>query len=245
MKKEVFLVIILMVSFSYVFAQNENNENVPTVKSEKFSTGMDVFTDIWMNVPDNITAKTINIGTNYYFTYNSPIGKSGKTPFSFAIGIGLGTHNFHSNALPKVDTNNISYFDKIPDSVTINGDIHKVNYKKNKISIAYFDIPMEFRYKSKSEFRAALGFKIGFLLSSHTKYKGDEYMDFNNDNQFDSYSVKMNKIPNIESMRYGIKAEVGYKWINVMGYYSLSSLFKDGKGPDTYPISVGLALRPF
>lgn len=239
--KRVIILLLCLTSTLFVFAQNESLNS----KKEMITTGMEVFTSIWQDVPTGISAKSINIGSNYFVTYNSTLGKEGKSPMSFAIGIGLGNENFNSNALVMTDSLKISYLDKIPDSVSIGDVLHKVNYKKSKLSMTYFDFPMELRYKSKNDFRMALGFKIGFLLSSHTKYKGDEYVDFNKNEIFESYTTKINKIRNLETMRYGASFQIGYKWVNLMGYYSLSKLFKKDKGPQMYPISVGISLRPF
>lgn len=88
---------------------------------------------------------------------------------------------------------------------------------------------------------AAIGFKLGYMVNGHSKWVGDDYID-NTSNEL-KFAVK--NIRNIEKFAYGPTLRVGYKWFNVNAYYSLSSVFVKGKGPDMYPISVGFILMPF
>jgi|GEM_PF-163451 len=229
------LLLILPVIFMSVHVFSQEYQS-PSKVTGKFSTGMDVFTDFWQGVPDSVSTKPLNLGTSFYVLYNNPIGKSN---FSFAFGLGITAHNLKSNSLIKVDTTgglSISKFYKIPSKV----DGNSIKYKRNKLTVAYLDIPMEFRYKTKNEMKFALGFKLGFLVGSHTKYKGD-----NLETGTESYKIKQSDIKNLENMSYGVTGQIGYKWINLVGCYSLSNLFKNDKGPDIYPISIGVALRPF
>ncbi|MBM3437128.1 MAG: PorT family protein, partial [Bacteroidetes bacterium] len=105
----------------------------------------------------------------------------------------------------------------------------------------YLDIPLEIRYKSKNDFRLAVGFKFGFLLRAHTKYKGDDYLADNPDDVV----YKKSKLSFLEKNRYGFTARIGYKWLNLWGYYQLSTLFQKDYGPEMYPVSVGITIIPF
>jgi hypothetical protein len=125
-----------------------------------------------------------------------------------------------------------TYFQPIPDSI---------DYKKTKLVVSYLDIPLEIRYKSKSDFRLAVGFKFGFLLRAHTKFKGNDYI---NDNS-GVVVYKLSKLSFLEKNRYGFTARIGYKWLNLWGYYQLSTLFQKEYGPEMFPISVGLTIIPF
>jgi hypothetical protein len=82
---------------------------------------------------------------------------------------------------------------------------------------------------------------MGFLIDSHTKYIGDDYIF----DGTDRIHVKFKDVRNIEKFRYGVTARFGWKFINLTGFYSLTGLFKKGKGPDLYPISVGISFMPF
>jgi hypothetical protein len=226
MKKTSFLFIL------FLFALQGFSQDIDESTRKKFSIVFDLFTDIWVKVPENVDARAINQGVNVLGLYDYRINQSN---FSFAFGAGLGSHNFFSDAFSELDTVGISHL------IKINTLYPGTDYKKNKISVTYIDIPLELRLRTIKEFRASVGFKFGFLVNSHTKYKGDDYIFDGND----QIQVKFKNVYNIEKVRYGITARVGWKFINFTGFYSLSGLFKKDKGPELYPISVGISLMPF
>lgn len=194
----------------------------------KFTIGLDIFSDIWQDLPETMDEQTINPGVNIYGSYNYMIGKSN---FSFSPGIGFGIHNLYSDTWPDLVNDSIAFI-KFNDTM---------DYKKSKLTATYFDIPVELRFKSKKDLRFAVGFKFGFLMKMQAKYKGEDFM--NNDDH--TVIIKQGRIKYAESNRYGFVARLGYKWFNLNGYYSLSSLFREDKGPEMYPISVGITIIPF
>lgn len=239
--KKIFIVIIGFLITTNCYAQNDE---MYEKRDNRDRIVLELFSDLWQDTPEDISVKGINFGSNVYIMYNFQFGKS---IFSFAAGLGIGINNFHSDARisNEIDTNMIAtgniIFVKIPKTVN-NKDI---DYKTNKLTLAYVDIPIEFRLKTESQFRTTLGFKAGYLINSHTKYYGDDYGNEYYSGIDEKIKVKYHKIKNIDLLRYGITAKIGYKWINLSVYYSLSNIFKDGKGPEMYPISVGLAFIPW
>jgi hypothetical protein len=221
------LIVLLSIVSLHSFSQVVNEET-----KRLFTFGLDVFTDIWQDIPKTVDPKTINPGVNVFGTYNFMFGNGGV---SFSPGLGIGVHNmFNSSFLCTND--NSSFFVPIADSLP-----SEYSYKKSKFTVTYLDIPLEIRYKSKSEFRVAIGFKFGFLIMGHSKYKGDDFLSQNQD----LVIYKKKKINYLENNRYGFTARIGYKWLNLYGYYQLSTLFQEGKGPEMYPISVGITIIPF
>jgi hypothetical protein len=218
------LIILLSTLTLHSFSQADDKNAI-----SQFSLGMDVFTDLWQDKPVSLKPKTLNQGVNIFGAYNFMLGNS---DFSFSPGIGIGVHNLYSESL-LVTTPDSVFFSEIPDSV---------DFKKAKLTNSYFDIPLEFRFKSKGEFRVAIGFKYGFLMKSQTKYKGDGEL-FNMEGS--KVIVKQGRFDHVENARYGFIGRIGYKWLNVYGYYQLSSLFEEGKGTTMYPISIGLTVIPF
>ena len=194
---------------------------------KNFGVKIDVFSDIWMETPTNINLKSINRGCDIYGMYDFPIKKSN---FSFAFGFGLGMHNMYSNAIAGV-YNDSTIFGIIPDSIS---------YKKSKISVTYLDLPIEFRIKTNNKFTFSAGFKIGYLINKHSKYKGKDLSGSNFD-----VTQKTTDVRNLESIRFGPTLRIGYDWFNISAYYSLSKFFVKDKGPEMYPISVGITFTPF
>jgi len=225
----------LFLLMTFIFFQLPGRTQVVSdITKNKISVGIGEFTDIWMNMPAGVKTRTINQGFTILGTYNIPFGKSN---FSFAIGLELTIHNMYGNFYV-YDSTDLTVFKKIPDSVS---------YKRSKLKVAYLEIPVEFRFKSKSKVTVALGFKGGILLASGTKYVGDgELFNYHyRVNQPEKTKIKLSGIKNLEQFSYGPTIRIGYSWINVNASYMLSTIFKQGKGPEMYPLSVGIVLMPF
>ena len=221
--------------FALVAIAVQAQDNKKEKDKQQFKTRIDLFTDVWQDVPDAFNGKSLNRGINIYSMYERPVK---NTCISFLAGVGIGSHNVYlDNALTKNDEGSI-IFSAIPDTLS-NGT--NVNTKRSKISVTYIDIPVEFKIQNEKNIRAALGFKLGYLINSLSKYKGDNYME---DSSSDVI-VKKKGIDGINSLRYGPTIRFGYKWIDVSAYYSLSSLFEDNKGPEMYPISIGISINKF
>jgi hypothetical protein len=269
--KKVTLIICCLLAVSSVFAQKDTDEKTNKNKTKPLArldqadrVIVDIFTDIWMNAPDDsvMSISAINRGANAYFMRDIPIGKSN---FSFAIGAGISCHNLYSDAWPVresvIDTNTaLGYvftqrtaFQKLPDFVGATD----VSYKNNKLTRVFIDVPIEFRFRTKNDgqkFKFALGIKAGYMLSSHTKYHGDDIL-YNYAttttpaswiyNSEESVKIKSYKVPNLEVYRIAPTLRVGWGWVNITASYSLTHLFKKGKSDyDMYPISVGLSITP-
>ncbi|MEI6059380.1 MAG: outer membrane beta-barrel protein [Bacteroidota bacterium] len=242
MKRNVFLIIIVLAMASTSFAQKPTAESI----SKRLSLGFGVFNDFWMKVPDSINTRAINQGVDVFVRYMFPMDKKGH--LDFFIGGGIGAHNFYSEALLGVGKYNVyntlpagvganeSYFYNVPS--TSNGK--SITVKKSKLSITYIDIPFGFQYKASNKVHGTLGFKVGWSLNAHTKYKGSDL-------EGSGYQVKekSNTLRNIENFHYGPYAVIGYKWFGVSAFYQLSSVFQKDLGPQIYPISVGLVFTPF
>jgi hypothetical protein len=221
--------VIIMICFAAVQAYSQP---VDQSTQKKGSVMFDVFNDFYVGTPDSVGENFFNLGVNFTGFYHYPLGESN---FSFAFGAGLGSHNYKTNSLILQDTSNISGFYPIKSNQQVD------NYKRNKITYTYLDIPVEFRYHAKNGIRSAIGFKAGFLIESHSKYIGDDYLTGGNE----SLHVKIKDVPNITEFRYGVTARFGWKFVNLTGFYSLSNLFNEGRGPEMYPVSVGISLMPF
>lgn len=181
----------------------------------------DFFTDLWLNAPDSAKFNGFQRGANVSSFTDIPFGKSN---FSLGVGVGINCMNvYHGSDIFK-DSLDFSYFK--PKS----GD-----FKSNKLALTYFNIPIEFRFRSKSDkvFRCAIGGRFGYLVNNHIKYVAE------------GIKTKTYNISDINNLSYGLTLRVGYKFFNLYAYYGLSTLFKDGKGEKLSPLSVGISIIPF
>ncbi|GAB4322763.1 MAG: hypothetical protein Kow00127_15410 [Bacteroidales bacterium] len=218
----------LVILIACVAAIQLQAQTVSEETKNKFTFGLDVFTDLWQDIPESIEPKTINPGVNIFGAYNFPFGQSNV---SLSPGIGIGVHNLYSESMIHT-TADSTWFEMINDTVS---------FKRSKLTTTWLDIPLEIRYKSEGEFRLAVGFKFGFLMKAQTKYKGEDLLGQTNQ----TVIIKYAKFNYVEKNRYGFTARIGYKWLNLWGYYQLSNLFTEGKGPGMYPVSLGITIIPY
>lgn len=224
------LIITILVSVAAFTVHGQDSEF-----RRNLETKVDLFSDIWQSTPDALDAATINRGINIYSMYNFPIK---NTALNFQIGAGIGIHNlYHENTLSK-DDNGVTVFGTIPDTLA---DGSNTQVDNAKLSFGYLDVPLEFHIETESALRAAVGFKVGLLINSLSKYKGDDY----NSEDAGTIKVKTKDIDNTNNLRYGPTLRLGYKWIDVFAYYSLAPVFEENKGPEMYPISVGISVVKF
>lgn len=210
-------------------AQTSQAQIVNEQTRKKFSFGIGMFTDIWNNIPDGFKTRDINQGFHAFAMYNVPFG---KTNLGFSVGLGFRAQNLYVKDAIFNSTNDSTYLVAINDSISV---------KRSKLTLPYLELPVEFYFKSKVKVVAAVGFKIAYGLPAHTKYVGEDY----NTGNGDEYRVKFREIHNVQRFSFGPTLRIGYQWIHVYGYYSLSKIFTKDKGPDMYPISVGLVLLPY
>ena len=254
MKKILTLAAIFITCFCSVHAQDITKPGGFTL-GKKDAIMVDFYTDIWQKKDSAMTISNYSPGFDIYLMHSTPFGKSN---FSFGYGLGINVHNMRSNAAPQKEmkwdsasSQNVftgkTIFSRIPDYVNNN----EIKYDNNKLTLTYLEIPLELRYKKESKkgkmFKFSVGGKAGYLLSSYTKYKGTKYEGSINDPDVGTAKIKIKNfdIPNLQSFSYGLTMRVGYGLFNIFGYYSFSDLFVNDKGPEMYPISVGICITPF
>jgi len=113
---------------------------------------------------------------------------------------------------------------------------------KSKFSSIYLSAPLllEFQipvgqYSNRMYFSA--GVITSLRLETHTKVK------YRADNK--RQKLKEPGDFYLRDVRFAGTVRLGYRWINLFATYDLQPLFKDGKGPELYPFSVGVALVTF
>lgn len=223
--RKLFITAILVIITGGLFAQDEILD-----QDKKVNFSVDIFYDIWQNMPDGMSSKGISLGNSFHAMYEQFIWKKdGK--YRLALGGGITTHKMATNTYIE-DVN-------LP-PITFTPIEEGIEYSKSKFVVNYLDFMGELRYKSKSNFRLAVGAKVGFRLDSHTTYKGQEL----NESGFE-VTVKNKDVQFIEKIRFAPTLRVGYGFVNLYMSYSLTKMFSEENGPELYPISIGITLNPF
>tara|TARA_B100000674_G_C37842852_1_gene916187 strand:- start:323 stop:1033 length:711 start_codon:yes stop_codon:yes gene_type:complete len=187
----------------------------------------------WQKSPENITQRALSFGFSASWFRDIPLGK--KSNSAIALGLGVESMSFHHDGeFQTLDNNGTSITQLIPLS---NFD----NVLKNKYSVTYIDLPIEFRIRTINKtiedrmsfnFKLYLGFRAGILVSDHTKNKNN------------LTKVKVYNLPNTLPYRYGPYVRIGFNKIGFVGYYSLTSIFDDNSVNLT-PFSLGLTWMRF
>lgn len=225
-KVRLFFLTILGTSCLLALGQTEGSDVKtkpwnPPVSQDRFI--LDFNNDMWLEYPDSIDPRAYSLGIGSYIMYDYLIGKS---PFSFAWGYGFSSHNVHSNGELRIDTLEGKKFARLV-PFPENSD-----YRKNKISATFIEIPIELRFRTSgsSPFKLYAGGRIGYLVNFHTKTSDD------------SGKRKFYHKDIANKLRYGLTARIGIGQINVHCFYGLSTLFIEDGGDRIIPWSLGLSM---
>jgi hypothetical protein len=156
---------------------------------------------------------------------------------SVAFGAGVGTSNmfFEKTSLDLKATSATLPIKRV-DSVQ--------HFKKYKLTTAYLEAPVELRFSSdplnsNKSVKVAVGVKVGTIINAHTKGKT---LQDKNDNEINSYIAKESSKRFFNTTRLAGTLRIGYGIFSIHGQYNITTLLKDGAGPEIRPYSIGLSV---
>lgn len=175
---------------------------------------------------------------NFYYLYDIRIANT-KFYFLPGVGVGLDRYKFDEDVTVVRDLNDLG------EKVTTFDTISTGGIKKSMLVTNYLDIPLELRFygnpdDQRRSFKAGIGFKVGMLMSSHTKIKMEQ------DGDISKLKVKDNF--NLTRFRYGVTGRIGVGGFNIFYYQNLTPLFEKDKGPnmtEASNITIGLSFTGF
>ncbi|PCH67397.1 MAG: hypothetical protein COC01_05975 [Bacteroidetes bacterium] len=210
-----------------LFAQvelDEHEEIVDLPKQDFDQIALDFTVDNLLKSPTGILLK-LQDSRGFTFNLSYPFNIIKKN-VRLALGIGMSNFNLATNVWTwDVDSAN-NYYNFTPDSL---------NFKKNKLVLNFVEVPLALRFMSNpnakdNSFRITFGYKVGYMLRSHTKVK---YSDVKRKD----YNIKR-----INPIRHGVFARIGFGKYFLTGFYSLTPIFEPGFGPELVPYSVGISI---
>lgn len=171
--------------------------------------------------------KSINVKLNFFEQNFNLIANK----FGFTTGLGFEWNNyrFNDDVLLKKDGT---------DLINAN-DFEPVNYSKSKLVVNYLNLPLMFEYQTnrfskKNSFHIGAGLQTGLRIGAHTKVVYQE-----------DGRKKKDKDPgdfHLNPFKYDLMVRVGWGKLNLHANYSLNTLFKNNRGPELYPFTVGISL---
>ena len=170
--------------------------------------------------PIAVAQSGFSFGFHFGFIRDIPINKVRNK--AFGIGLGYSTNGYNQNILIARDDSGKFTYNLLADSDT---------YSKNKINTHIIEVPIQFRWRTStpsdySFWRIYAGFKVGYVVSHVTKYKGDlgEIKHYGN-NDFNDF-------------QYGLTLSAGYSTWNLHVYYGLNSILSDNARLNDAPIDM-------
>ncbi len=116
-----------------------------------------------------------------------------------------------------------------------------VEYTKNKLRATYLKVPLMLEFNTSNDnsksVHLAAGVVGGWRIGSVIKRK------FERDGK--KHKEKTRGDFNMTTFTLDAQVRVGYGNFTLFANYGLTPLFEDGKGPEVYPITVGLSVIPW
>ncbi len=156
--------------------------------------------------------------------------KNKRKTFGVVTGMGI-SFNDYAFDLPVTVEKEDGYGMVIP----VNIEVEHSSVKKTKLHINYLTVPLILEIKTplrmgSSHLYIAGGAIGGLYIGSHTKYK------YHNKNK-EKYKSNFH----INQWKYDLTARLGFGDVCVFANYSMTSIFKNGKGPEIHPLMIGVS----
>ncbi|NOZ46194.1 MAG: PorT family protein [Chlorobi bacterium] len=151
-----------------------------------------------------------------------------KNRLGIVTGMGLRFNNYHFDNNIMLNPNSV-YQTTVVDT----------NFDKNKLSVTYLTVPLLLEYhipvgKKHKPIYFSTGIIGGLKIGSKTKQKYTINGDKNDDKSKQDFGIS--------PFTYGLTARAGYKNINLFANYTITSFFEKNKGPELYPLTIGISL---
>jgi len=119
--------------------------------------------------------------------------------------------------------------------VPVNILIENSSVRKSKLHVNYLTVPLILEVKTplrmgSSNLYLAAGAIGSLYIGSHTKFK-----------YYNGNKQKLKSNYHINQWKYDLTARIGFGDLCIFANYSMTSLFKDAKGPEIHPLMIGIS----
>lgn len=251
MNKIILILAVLSFSAVQLWAQEEVPTEIPGKKVKKdwskVTLGdrandhfmIQMGTESWLGLSDTVSSSRFGRHLNIYLMLDKPFKTDPR--FSVGMGVGIGSSNifFKNHILDIKGSAN-------PSRATFLSTEGREGFKKFKMNTTWAEVPIELRFvakplKSDKSWKAAIGVKIGTMISAGTK--GKDLQNANGNSIFGNrYIVKEKDRKFMNGTRFAGTARVGIGNFTIYSAVQITGLFKEGQGPDVRPFSLGICL---
>ncbi|MCG6190725.1 outer membrane beta-barrel protein [Maribellus maritimus] len=153
--------------------------------------------------------------------------KNERNNFGLVTGLGFSFSDYTFDRAITIEKEN-------GDGMIVPVPIDPDGLKKSKLTMSYLTAPLIFEIKTPlrmggSRLYVAGGVIGGINIGSHTKYK------YRKDKE------KLRSNFNINTFKYELTGRIGFGDLCIFANYSMTPLFSDGKGPELYPLMIGIS----
>lgn len=221
---------------------NEGKESRKRSKFKGHWSGIDLGFNDFMNSDLTMTRKPgaeyMDLNTGRSWNVNLNVMQYsfgfGTDVIGLVTGLGFEFNDYH------FDGNNSIMKDSVGNITSLDYTKLNISLDKSKLSTVYLTVPLLLEFQvphgasHNKRFHVAAGVIGGLKLGSHTKVVYYANSKRQKDKVRDDF--------NINALRYGLTARVGYHGLNLYANYYPTPLFEKDKGPELNPFAVGLSL---
>lgn len=238
--KKTLLLLTLLVGMQAI-AQNspeQPKKKIDLTKRTKDHIMLQYGMDAWTNRPDSVrTGNGFSRHFNAYIMMDKPFRLNPK--MSLAYGVGIASSNIFFN---KVDVDLKSTAARLPFTIVDSFN----HFNKYKVTSIYAEIPIELRWFSNPEnmnksWKFAIGAKVGTLIKSYTKGK-EEVDKLGRSLYGKSYVEKESNRRHINPTAIALTGRIGYGIVSLQGSYQVTSVLREGAGPQMNRFTVGIGI---
>ncbi len=203
------------------FRQEDNYTTQLTSRTSTFFD-VDLGKGVWTGneaAPDTKVWGSWNVGLN------SGVQTKIAGNFYLKSAIGVNWYNF------KFDDPNTQALKGPTEVIFLENQL--VDARRSKISASYLNLSLVPKFDAGSEgFRFGVGAYAGYRIGGRSKFvfddeDGDKTKTYDKSNMF------------LSDIRYGVRAEIGFKQTDFFVTYDLNEVFREGRGPEVNAFSFG------
>ncbi|MFN2395280.1 MAG: GIN domain-containing protein [Bacteroidales bacterium] len=229
-----------------LFIQDDDSEKVKmqTGESKTFRSnwsGFEIGVNGYLTPDNNLTlsgdAEYIDLRYNKSVVVNLNLWQqnfpiiSNNLGLVSGLGIGFNNYRFDNQTRIVYEKEGLSFYeDTIKDLI------------KNKMTVTWINLPLMLEFQTNGprqtdKFHLAGGVILGTRIGTHTKYVTEENGKKQKEKDYHDFHVP--------PFRFDLTGRIGWGRVNLFATYALNNLFKDEKGPELIPFSVGIRLVDF
>jgi len=191
--------------------------------------------DLSLSLSDEDRNFELNTGGSWVFAinfleFNVPFGKN----LGLVTGMGTSWNNYHFRNNVNVYEDATGIMVAVPETVK--------SYNRNTLNSWSFSIPLIFEFQIRNR-KSSPGFYLSGGVVGTAKVASWGNIEYLLNGVKYEERRKSDFLEN--SFRYGLTARLGLKHLRLFANYDLVSLFQKDRGPELYPVSVGISLLSF